>query len=47
MARTWFITGCSRGLGFALAKAVLATGDQLAATARDPAALTDLRSLGG
>lgn len=47
MARTWFITGSSRGLGHALAKAVLAAGDQLAATARDTAALTDLRSLGG
>jgi len=47
MPRTWFITGCSRGLGHALAKAVLASGDRLAATARDPRALADLGTLGG
>jgi NAD(P)-dependent dehydrogenase (short-subunit alcohol dehydrogenase family) len=34
MARTWLITGSSRGLGRALAEAVLADGDQLLATAR-------------
>lgn len=42
MVRTWLITGCSRGLGRALAEAVLATGDRLAATARDPNSLADL-----
>ncbi len=42
MTRTWLITGCSRGLGRALASAVLASGDRLVATARDPAALADL-----
>jgi len=47
MARTWFITGCSRGLGRSLASAVLASGDRLAATARDPDALADLVSRGG
>jgi len=47
MPRTWFITGCSRGLGHALAKAILASGDRLAATARDPRALADLGALGG
>lgn len=47
MTRTWLITGCSRGLGSALAKAVLASGDRLVATARDPAALADLLFLGG
>ncbi len=47
MAHTWLITGCSRGLGNALAKAVLASGDRVAATAREPAALTDLLPLGG
>jgi NAD(P)-dependent dehydrogenase (short-subunit alcohol dehydrogenase family) len=47
MARTWLITGCSRGLGRALAEAVLATGDQLAATARDPRTLADLMAVGG
>ncbi|MDG4810462.1 oxidoreductase [Micromonospora sp. WMMD1120] len=42
MPRVWLITGCSRGLGRALAEAVLADGDQLVATARDPARLDDL-----
>src|SRR5436190_23380157 len=31
---TWFITGISRGLGFALAKAVLADGDTVIGTVR-------------
>ncbi len=47
MARTWFITGCSRGLGRSLASAVLSSGDRLAAAARDPDALADLVSRGG
>jgi NAD(P)-dependent dehydrogenase (short-subunit alcohol dehydrogenase family) len=47
MSRTWFITGCSRGLGRALAKAVIASGDRLAATARDAGALAELSALGG
>ncbi len=42
MTRTWLITGSSRGLGNALARAVLANGDRLVATARDPRALADL-----
>ncbi|MGI5520487.1 oxidoreductase [Micromonospora sp. CA-259024] len=42
MPRAWLITGCSRGLGRALAEAVLADGDRLIATARDPAQLDDL-----
>jgi NAD(P)-dependent dehydrogenase (short-subunit alcohol dehydrogenase family) len=42
MTKVWMITGSSRGLGRALAEAVLAGGDQLAATARDPAQLRDL-----
>jgi NAD(P)-dependent dehydrogenase (short-subunit alcohol dehydrogenase family) len=42
MARTWLVTGCSRGLGRALAEAVIADGDNLLATARDPETLTDL-----
>jgi NAD(P)-dependent dehydrogenase (short-subunit alcohol dehydrogenase family) len=46
MVRTWLITGCSRGLGRALAEAVLASGDRLAATAREPAALVDLVAMG-
>lgn len=32
--KTWFITGASRGIGAEIAKAVLAAGDQLIATAR-------------
>lgn len=40
--RTWFITGASRGLGRALAAAVLAHGDQVIATARRPDALAAL-----
>jgi len=36
---TWFITGCSTGLGRAMAKAVLAKGWNAAITARDPGSL--------
>ncbi|MEU7590860.1 oxidoreductase [Micromonospora sp. NPDC049230] len=43
MPRVWLITGCSRGLGRALAEAVLADGDHLVATARNPAQLDALR----
>jgi NAD(P)-dependent dehydrogenase (short-subunit alcohol dehydrogenase family) len=42
MSKVWFITGSSRGLGRDLAKAVLAAGDRLVATARDPEQLRDL-----
>ena len=42
MAQRWLITGCSRGLGRALAEAVLQAGHKLVATARDPAQLDDL-----
>jgi len=42
MAKVWLITGSSRGLGRALADAVLAAGHQLVATARNPAQLADL-----
>src|SRR5258706_10578314 len=38
----WLITGSSRGLGRALAEAVLAAGHKLVATARDPKQLSDL-----
>lgn len=33
--RTWFITGISRGLGYALAKAALAEGDAVIGTVRE------------
>jgi NAD(P)-dependent dehydrogenase (short-subunit alcohol dehydrogenase family) len=42
MAKVWLITGSSRGLGRALAEAVLSAGDKLVATARTPAQLADL-----
>lgn len=42
MTKTWLITGSSRGLGRALAEAVLAAGNQLVATARKPEQLADL-----
>jgi NAD(P)-dependent dehydrogenase (short-subunit alcohol dehydrogenase family) len=42
MQQVWLITGSSRGLGRALAEAVLTAGHQLVATARDPAQLADL-----
>jgi NAD(P)-dependent dehydrogenase (short-subunit alcohol dehydrogenase family) len=45
--RTWFITGSSAGLGRALVTELLARDETVAATARDPAALTDLRSPSG
>ena len=42
MAKTWLITGSSRGLGHALAEAVLDAGDDLVATARNTSGLEDL-----
>lgn len=40
---TWFITGSSRGFGRSLARAALEAGDQVAATARNPQQLDDLK----
>src|SRR4051812_11064729 len=42
MAEVWLITGSARGLGRAMAEAVLAAGDKLIATARNPQQLSDL-----
>ena len=42
MSKVWFITGSSRGLGRALAEAVLAAGHRLVATARNPEELRTL-----
>jgi NAD(P)-dependent dehydrogenase (short-subunit alcohol dehydrogenase family) len=42
MPTVFFLTGSSRGLGRAIAEAVLAAGHQLAATARRPSSLDDL-----
>lgn len=40
--RVWFITGASTGLGRKLAEAVLAKGDRVIATARNPETVADL-----
>src|ERR1700750_1842152 len=42
MAHVWLITGSARGLGRAIAEAVLSAGDTLIATARNPQQLADL-----
>ena len=41
-AKTWFITGASRGFGRAWTKAALERGDRVAAAARDVSTLDDL-----
>ncbi len=43
MSKVWLITGAARGLGRSVAEAVLAAGDHLVATARDPGRLADLQ----
>ena len=47
MTPRWLITGSSRGLGRALAQAVLEAGHRLVATARDPSQLRDLEARHG
>jgi NAD(P)-dependent dehydrogenase (short-subunit alcohol dehydrogenase family) len=42
MARRWLVTGCSSGLGRALALAAAQAGDRVAATARNAASLGEL-----
>jgi NAD(P)-dependent dehydrogenase (short-subunit alcohol dehydrogenase family) len=42
MSRVWLVTGSASGLGRNIAEAVLAAGDRLVATARDPRRLDDL-----
>ena len=42
MAKTWFITGASRGMGRELVEQLLARGDHVAATARTTDQLNDL-----
>jgi NAD(P)-dependent dehydrogenase (short-subunit alcohol dehydrogenase family) len=41
-SRVWFITGASTGFGRKLAEAVLAKGDRVVATARNPETVADL-----
>jgi NAD(P)-dependent dehydrogenase (short-subunit alcohol dehydrogenase family) len=42
MSKVWLVTGSASGLGRKIAEAVLASGDRLIATARDPRRLDDL-----
>ncbi|KAI0137722.1 serine 3-dehydrogenase [Hypoxylon sp. NC0597] len=44
--KVWLITGCSSGLGRAIALAALEAGDIVAATARNPTGLGDLKARG-
>src|SRR5262245_7232158 len=39
--KTWFITGASRGFGALIMEAVLASGDAVVATAREPSSIGD------
>jgi NAD(P)-dependent dehydrogenase (short-subunit alcohol dehydrogenase family) len=39
MSKVWFVTGSSRGLGLEIAKAALAAGQKVVATARDASAV--------
>ena len=43
MSQVWLITGSSRGLGRAFPEAVLASGFQVAATARNTEDLAELK----
>jgi NAD(P)-dependent dehydrogenase (short-subunit alcohol dehydrogenase family) len=43
--KVWFITGAGRGMGVDIAKAALAAGNAVVATARDPEAVT--KAVGG
>lgn len=42
LSKVWLVTGSGSGLGRSIAEAVLASGDRLVATARDPRRLDDL-----
>jgi NAD(P)-dependent dehydrogenase (short-subunit alcohol dehydrogenase family) len=47
MSKVWLITGSSRGLGRAFVETALAAGDQVVATARNPAQLVDIKDRHG
>ncbi|MBC8752356.1 NAD(P)-dependent dehydrogenase (short-subunit alcohol dehydrogenase family) [Paraburkholderia sp. WC7.3g] len=40
--KTWFITGCDKGMGYAFAEVILADGDRVVVTARDVANIKPL-----
>jgi len=42
MSKVWLVTGSASGLGRNIGEAVLASGERLVATARDPSRLDDL-----
>ena len=42
MSKVWLVTGSASGLGRNIADAVLASGERLVATARDPSRLEGL-----
>jgi NAD(P)-dependent dehydrogenase (short-subunit alcohol dehydrogenase family) len=42
VSKVWVVTGSASGLGREIAEAILASGDRLLATARDPRGLNDL-----
>ena len=42
MSKVWLVPGSASGLGRDIAEAVLASGDRLVATARNPEQLADL-----
>ena len=47
MAKTWFVTGASSGLGQEMAEQLLARGDKVIATARHPGSLAGLQQVHG
>ncbi|HEY0183354.1 MAG TPA: SDR family NAD(P)-dependent oxidoreductase [Rhodopila sp.] len=47
MSKVWLITGSAHGLGRSIVEAVLAAGDRVVATARNPSRLSDLQERHG
>jgi NAD(P)-dependent dehydrogenase (short-subunit alcohol dehydrogenase family) len=45
MSQTWLITGANRGIGLEYARQLLKRGDRVIATAREPAAASELNAL--
>jgi NAD(P)-dependent dehydrogenase (short-subunit alcohol dehydrogenase family) len=46
MSKVWLVTGSGSGLGRNIAQTVLASGDTVVATARDPRQLEDIQKYG-